>query len=143
MKTKRSLESPYPAPPPAERSASPAPERFWREREVPFYVFHHHLNSRTNCDRHISPLFSPTQLPCFQHLEKRVRKLLKTGDLMSLCFAEYAHSFRASPLFATLTQNTPLCFSQLRSRNLKCHLGSRNRREVKTSHQSLAVFLLL
>ena len=56
--------------------------------------------------------FLPPELVCFHSLDKRVLKSMKTGNFMSLCFAELAHSFRASPLFATLTQNTPGDFAQ-------------------------------
>ena len=123
MKTEQFLGSPHPAPSPAERIASPTPEQFWRACEVPCYIFPHHLNSRTNCDVPVSARFSPRQLPYFQHLDKRVRNSLKTGNFMSLCFAEHAHSFRASPLFAALTQNTPVCIAKLEISKSRLSVG--------------------
>jgi hypothetical protein len=107
VKTKRSLESPHPAPPPVERIVSLAAQQTWRDFRGPSPAFPHHSTPPTCRACRIFLLFSPRELPCFQYLDKRVRNTLKTGYITSICFQYFAHSLAVSPVFAILTQNIP------------------------------------
>ena len=50
---------------------------------------------------------SPSQLPSFPTVNKRVRNSLNPLRINSLHFPIHAHSFRASPVLSTTSQKTP------------------------------------